>query len=1004
MRYIIIDIFIYLCYYYLLKHIIMLNNYKFDNLKEENIFLKIGKKLFYFFLFGIIFYLFFVGIYTKNINAASLFDKNVKLLRNKDDGRIYAIINNRKHLIKTPKIFISYNYDFNKVKTISQKEILSYPNIYLAKLNNNPTVYYINDKLNIKKAHLNKKVFLSYGNKWRDIFIFSKQDLDSYKNAQIIKLTNSPVVYEIHNNLKRAIKNKDEFINLGYHWKDIITVNKVDLESYQDINTNQKFSSQPIIQNELVVQIDHSMPKTSYLLTGSKHNLLAKIKFISNSSKQIEIKKIIFQKIGVSDNKICSKFYLQDDYGKYTQTSINGNKIKFYFNQNPILLQPDSSRIFEVRANLNQLDNVLNQTIGIGIKNAKDIKANAKVIGNFPLLANVHKIISGKKIIGKLSVDSLPINNTQIFAEIGSTDVLLSKIRLTETTNKEDIVVRRIIFTNIGNVDDGNIINLDLVNNDDNEIIKTVKTMKNHQVIFDLENSPLIVKHGDNLNLILRGDIEGGEGEIAKFVIYNNDDIRVTSSTYGCDITVKPGIIDNNFPVGDLNQKITIKQGNLVAYLSEKFPQSRLIAGEKNANLASFTIQLNGMNIFLNKIELEIKKINGALDLYGNIKIKQESGDKILTEVLAKNYCGKPNSIDLPQIKLNSGAKYTFDILANIDKNTPQASAYIVKLNKIYYKLGNFNKVISPNISAYKKIVSKSQLSVYLNPKFHNYSQVAGSKKVKIASFLLQANSSEDQIIKSIQVSLIGKTNSMSFSKGYSNLSIYQNYDRKALIKYLNNPPYVLNPKKIYVKANKTIRLDVYVDTTPINNGDNIQLRIDNIISKGVTSQSNTFVKYNTHNGQSINLISSSLSVELNNNLSNGQILAGKSNQIISSIKITNNSAENIYLKNITVANSDDSDSISYLNGYTNLHFSGIWDEIRYPVDNSNKLDLDNKEIKAGETLILNLKINTNNETAGDKIQMIFYGLEAKGGYSKKPIKIIGLPITGQKMEVVSEG
>ena len=95
-----------------------------------------------------------------------------------------------------------------------------------------PAVYYLDHARGFKKAYVNAKAFLAYGNKWADIKIVSQADLDKWPEMQLAKEKDNPAVYYLKNGKKVLIESARNFTNLGFKWGDIVNLDKTDLEQY----------------------------------------------------------------------------------------------------------------------------------------------------------------------------------------------------------------------------------------------------------------------------------------------------------------------------------------------------------------------------------------------------------------------------------------------------------------------------------------------------------------------------------------------------------------------------------------------------------------------------------------------------------------------------------------------------------------------------------------------------------------------------------------------------
>ncbi|MBU1062897.1 hypothetical protein KJ700_01855, partial [Patescibacteria group bacterium] len=58
------------------------------------------------------------------------------------------------------------------------------PKIKQVKVADNSTIYYLDHKKGVKKAYVNAKAFLAYGNKWSDIKVINEKELNKWPEVK----------------------------------------------------------------------------------------------------------------------------------------------------------------------------------------------------------------------------------------------------------------------------------------------------------------------------------------------------------------------------------------------------------------------------------------------------------------------------------------------------------------------------------------------------------------------------------------------------------------------------------------------------------------------------------------------------------------------------------------------------------------------------------------------------------------------------------------------------
>ncbi len=159
--------------------------------------------------------------------------KKVTLVKAKNSPKIYVIFKGYKYYIKNPEIFKSYNLTRKNIKIISPKKLAKYPNLRLVIRQTTGEKYFLYPQKNMKKKIPSDKVNKSYSlNRQQKPLPINDTDFFSYQNLRLIKTSDSPTVYFIHDGIKRPIYSWDVFIKNAWQPWEIGIVNQTDLNSY----------------------------------------------------------------------------------------------------------------------------------------------------------------------------------------------------------------------------------------------------------------------------------------------------------------------------------------------------------------------------------------------------------------------------------------------------------------------------------------------------------------------------------------------------------------------------------------------------------------------------------------------------------------------------------------------------------------------------------------------------------------------------------------------------
>ena len=161
-------------------------------------------------------------------------------------GRVYLIENGKKRWITSENLFKTLGYVWKNVKKktadqaaqILDGPFVSYPSGTLVKASG-PTVYLVDNGQ--KREFLSWQSFNSLGYKMNKVLTIDDNELAlyptgpfvPYKDKTIVRQQNEPTVYQIFGGKKLAFISAEQFLSLGYQWKDILTISADELARYE---------------------------------------------------------------------------------------------------------------------------------------------------------------------------------------------------------------------------------------------------------------------------------------------------------------------------------------------------------------------------------------------------------------------------------------------------------------------------------------------------------------------------------------------------------------------------------------------------------------------------------------------------------------------------------------------------------------------------------------------------------------------------------------------------
>jgi hypothetical protein len=191
-------------------------------------------------------------------------------------GKVYYIDKGRKRWVTSLQLFKALGYQWSKVQsktqayvdTVLEGAVMMYPAGSLVK-GSGPAVYLIESGL--KREILSGQVFDKLGYNWNKIIAISDEELArylvgdfvGYKNGTLVKSEDNPTVYLLSGKQKLAFVSSEQFANMGYKLKNVLTVSAGELERYFT-GENVKYPDGTLVQKKgdpNVFRMENGQPK-----------------------------------------------------------------------------------------------------------------------------------------------------------------------------------------------------------------------------------------------------------------------------------------------------------------------------------------------------------------------------------------------------------------------------------------------------------------------------------------------------------------------------------------------------------------------------------------------------------------------------------------------------------------------------------------------------------------------------------------------------------------------
>ncbi|MDP3899569.1 MAG: hypothetical protein Q8Q23_00620 [bacterium] len=783
-----------------------------------------------------------------------------KLVKIADSPAVYAIINNQKHIIMNEEIFYSYDYNFANVRLISSEDLAKYQPVQLVKSPQSDRLYFLSLRTKQKKHHLNLEQFFAYpNNKMSDVVVISEKDFDYWSDTEVVKTADLPVVYYLNGDRKSQVETVDEFINAGFEWSKIIILSPKDLDTYItedfDINAvNERrakneskqvdtaLKDEVVNENEagqVIVTLDSSSPKSKVIPYATVNNIVTTMRLRAVDGN-VTINEIILSKSGLSDDAVVRSVFLEDTNGEQFGKikPVTGHKVRIDLRNDPIFIPRNSQKLINIKVNFTN-SATQNQSISFGIDSLADITTTANVSGVFPVAGSAHTLVAISGLLGEVELASkqLPIS----FVNTGANNELLTKFIIREISGNEDLAVQKITLKNYGTARDEDIDNLELYIN--GKRIAGGVSLKNGEAVFDSFDEFILGKEKEAL-VEVKGNIESGNGRTIKFVIEAENDIIIRSINQEFDINTG---VNNDFPVGlgnanDFNQLSILTEGIGVFAVNVSAANLKVYREKSGSELALFELRNGNQDVYLQRIDFIVVGSGGAASIKKDIVIRDLTAKFNITNVEGERASNKNADVTLENYKIAANKTVRLQFLADIPKDAVSGSNYQVFINRIDYKVGLDNNDYSNAeivegqlrpVFAPALTVGKGKLASDL---VEAGSDDKGKKTVELAHFVVTAGSDENIKITNLNFSLPTSSARVTYTGGFSNLSVYVGGSYRGRITEPNSDTFTFNNLSGIVSAGRSLDITIKADTIILAGDKVVQFKLDSIEGEGYSS------------------------------------------------------------------------------------------------------------------------------------------------------------------------
>jgi trimeric autotransporter adhesin len=568
---------------------------------------------------------------------------------------------------------------------------------------------------------------------------------------------------------------------------------------------------------------------TGMIVDGQAGARLADITFTGNGT----VTSVQLQRTGVSTDQTLVNVYLYDGNTRITDAAsvVTGGFINF--NAPAGLFTVSGARTITVRADI--LSGSQGQSVGVKLNSVTaggSVSTFSNVMGNSLQIANVTTA----------SVNFATLTNSAASVDAGTTNYTVWSGSATVSTR--DVNFRAATFKFVGSAPTDAVANLSLYV-DGTRVAgpSSVNAANNNKLTFDLGATPYLLKTGSH-TIEVRGDIVKGSARNFYFTVENVADLMLEDSNLtGVNVSATVNSAALTQSSAKYNT-ISVNTGSVTVNVDPAFNANKVTGGATNVPVGQFVLKAYGEDVKVNT--LKVTFATTTISTLNNVSLYVNGGQVGTSQnfTVAAAAAGG--------LTYNLGSSLIIPANSTV---TLTVKADIVDTNNAAYTSGTIAAKIGGVASNAQGQSSNEIMSVASSAVTGNvltigsgsgtFSRTAGfsavsvspnTSNVKIGSFTLQANSSEDVRVNSIGVNPTVATYAQT---NVSNLRLMSN--GVTLGTPVGNPSAgttTFSFSDIVVPANGTRTFDVYADIGSATSG-SVTTAMD-ITYRGVVSNTTT--------------------------------------------------------------------------------------------------------------------------------------------------------------------
>lgn len=720
-------------------------------------------------------------------SAATL--TNGMLIKRADLSTVYYYMNNGRYTFPTQKTFEAWYPNFNGVTVVTADELAAVPlagNItvrpgtFLVKITTDPKVYAVEPKGVLRWVKTEEVAKSLWGANWAKMVIdvpdafFTNYTTGAELATAGMYPTGAVVMdgaskYYVEGNMKRMVSDA-AFTGNHFNTKFVVTGSLAGLSvgsalGESDVADTAQTGGKPVTPGAattLTFSADASTPvagsvvvdTTSGATLGQRMAAMTAVRFTAVGADAV-VTSVSAMRTGISKDSDFDDVMLMDgEMILAKSSSISNGKITWANASGLFTVPAGQSKVVWVKANINKSASV-GTTLGITVTAAevKNGAATGSAVGNNMTVATVTDL-------GYLQIaTSSPVSATTMDAN-ASTDKELAKFKLLATD--QNVLVKRITFTQIGTVGAADIKNIKLTVAGTQYGV-THADLGDNKLTFDFTNSAdggLKITAGQSKFLDLYGVVVGGTNRNFQFSIQEADHVVAWDLQYN----VYAPVVTLNTTAFSIQTtaQTTINTGTLTITPATESTKNNIATGATGVNLATFDLVAAGESVKLDSLSLYLS--GSSNNAYKNVKLFLD-GVQVGTAV-ASSTSGDNTSLDADftfsnNFVVNPGVTGKLVVTADTTDSSVAAGDTV----QVVLRAGSANAQAKTSLTSistaaatgYSLTFASSVPTLSENLTFSdgsstNPTAVSSTKSARISSFVVKAGSGEGAKITNITI------------------------------------------------------------------------------------------------------------------------------------------------------------------------------------------------------------------------------------------------------------